>query len=78
MIVTPLAGLCQPAGEIGYRPRFVTISETGTGLYPPVVAQPVNPSRSQSAVSQYGWGSTPYGVVSTREVIVIIPAFLEL
>ena len=27
------AGLYRPAGEIGYRPRFVRISETGTGLY---------------------------------------------
>ena len=27
---------------------------------------------------EYGWGSTSCGVVSTREVIVIVPAFLEL
>ena len=27
------AALCRPAGEIGYRPRFVRISETGIGLY---------------------------------------------
>ena len=48
------------------------------GLYPPVVAMPLCPSPSQSAVSQYGWGSTPCGAVSTRVVIVIVPAFLEL
>ena len=61
MIVTPHAGLCRPAGEIGYRPRFVRISSTGMGLYPPVVALPLCPSPSQSAVSQHGWGSTPCG-----------------
>ena len=43
-----------------------------------MVALPLCSSPSQSAVSEYGWGSTSCGVVSTREVIVIVPAFLEL
>ena len=37
----------------------------------PMVALPLCPSPSQSAVSGYGWGSTSCGVVSTREVIVV-------
>ena len=44
-------------------------------LYPPMVALPICPSPSQSAVSEYGWGSTSCGVVSTREVIVIVHVF---
>ena len=47
-------------------------------LYPPEVVLPLCPNPSQSAVSQYSWGSTPCGAVSTRDVIVIVPAFLEL
>ena len=75
---TIMRGCVDPREEIGHRPRFVSISETGMGLYPPVVALPLCPSPIQSAASQYGWGSTPCGAVSTREVIVIVPAFLEL
>ena len=43
-----------------------------------MVALPLCPSPSQSAVSENGWVSMLCGVVSTREVIVIAPAFLEL
>ena len=37
-----------------------------------MVALPLCPSPSQSAVSKYVWGSTSCGVVSTREVIVLL------
>ena len=44
---------------MGYCTRFVRISETGTGLYIlPWWRLPLCPSRSQPAVSEYGWGST--------------------
>ena len=42
-----------------------------------MVALPLCPNPSQSAVSEYGLSSTSCGVVSTREVIVAVPAFLE-
>ena len=72
-------GLCRPAGEIRYRLRFVRISGTGTGLYIlPWWRCPYVRSPAKSSVSEYGWSSTSYGVVSKREVIVIVPAFLEL
>ena len=49
-----------------------------TTLYLPMVVLPLCPSPSQSAVSEYSWGSTSCGVVSTRQVVIIVPAFLEL
>ena len=43
-----------------------------------MVALPLCPSPSQSAVIEHGWSSTSCGVVSTREIIVAVLAFLEL
>ena len=43
-----------------------------------MVALPLCPSPRESAVSEYGWGSTLCGVVSTGEVILIVAAILEL
>ena len=42
------------------------------------VALPRCPRTSQSTISQWGWDFTLWGAVSTREVIVIVPALLEL
>ena len=47
---------CADPGVIGFCPPLVRISETGMGLYPPVVALPLCASPSQSGVSQHGWG----------------------
>ena len=58
--------------------REKAVNVPGLSEYPSEVALPLSPSPSQSAVGQYGWGSTPCGAVSIREVIVIVPAFLEL
>ena len=41
-----------------------------------MVALTLCPIPGKSAVGEYGWGSTPFGAVSTREVIAITPAFL--
>ena len=43
-----------------------------------MVASPVCPSPSQSAMREHDWSTTSFGVVSTREVIVNVLAILEL
>ena len=79
MIVTPSCGDASTRGRYGLSsPVCQDFWNWHRTLYPPVVALPSCPSPSQSAVGEYGWSSTSCGVVSTREVIVVVPAFLEL
>lgn len=48
------------------------------GLYPPVVPLPLCPSPSQLRLSKYGWVSTPWRVVPTRESSVFLPGWSKV
>ena len=79
MIVEPSCGAVSTRGR--NRLSSPACQEFWNGhrtLFPPMVALPLCPSPSQSSIIEYGWGSKSCGVVSTREVILIVPAFSEL
>ena len=73
-----MRGCVDPRGKSHIVPGLSGFFNGDRTLCLPIVALLQDPSHSQPAVSEYRWGCTSCGVVSTREAIAIFPAFLEL